>query len=231
MHDLDHISQEFENEFELEGEQEYEYDGALDSQVTDDEDEFEFEFELGDDHESPFTEDQEMELASELLNISSEEELDEFLGKAFKKIGRGFKRVIKSPVFRRIGGVLKKVAKKALPIVGGAAGTFFGGPVGGAIGSKIGGFASRLFEMELEGMSPEDQEFEVARRYVRLVGATAANAAKMQNKNMSPNAIAKNALKEAAKQHAPGLLKKTSAAKDKSGRWTRRGTRIIIYGV
>ena len=72
-----------------------------------------------------------MELAAQLLEITSEEELDQFLGGLFKKVWRGVKKIGKP-----LGGLLKKVAKVALPIAGTAAGTFFGGPVGGMIGGN-----------------------------------------------------------------------------------------------
>src|SRR5438067_1817987 len=69
---------------------------------------------LGEVSVSPLTEAQELELASELLEISSEAELEQFLGGLIKKVG-GF---MKSPIGQALGGVLKNVAKKALPVVG-----------------------------------------------------------------------------------------------------------------
>jgi hypothetical protein len=43
--------------------------------------------------ESLLSEAEELELAAELLEVSSEEEMDQFLGKLFKGIGRGLKKV------------------------------------------------------------------------------------------------------------------------------------------
>ncbi len=55
-----------------------------------------FEFETGEDLsgevESPLDEVEEMELAAELLAVSSEEELDQFLGKFFKRAGKAIKK-------------------------------------------------------------------------------------------------------------------------------------------
>src|SRR5262245_29061506 len=45
---------------------------------------------------SPLTEAQEIELAAELLEISSEQELEQFLGGLFKKVAQGVGSVIKS---------------------------------------------------------------------------------------------------------------------------------------
>ena len=50
---------------------------------------------------------------------------------------------------------MKGVAKKALSMAGKAPGSLFGGPIGGAISGKLGFMTSNLFELELEGLSPE----------------------------------------------------------------------------
>ncbi|MBK6506124.1 MAG: hypothetical protein IPG02_10755 [Ignavibacteria bacterium] len=40
--------------------------------------------------------------------------------------------------------------------------------LGTAIGGALGSAASNMFELELEGLSQEDREFETAKAYVRL---------------------------------------------------------------
>lgn len=241
MHDLDRTMQEmeFEDEFESYDNDEFEFDDEFefeDEFEFDDEDEFEFddEFEFEYDDEisiSPFSEEEEMELATELLSITSEEELDQFLGGLVKKAWRGVKKFGKSKLWKGIKKGLRGVAKVALPVVGKAAGTFFGGPLGGAVGGKLGSWASRLFEMELEGLSPEDQEFEIAKRFVRLAGATAMHAAKAPS-SAPVGKVVKVSIKKAAKKHAPGLLKQPSRLGQKnSGRWRRRGNRIFLFGI
>jgi hypothetical protein len=228
MHDLDRTQAEFEPEEGLEGE--FEPEEGLQGE--------DFEFDAGElgDQESPFSEGEEMELASQLLEISDEAELDQFLGGLIKRAGR----FIKSPVGRALGGLLKGVAKKALPIVGGALGSMVAPGIGTAIGSKLASSAGSMFGLELEGMSQEDQEFEVARRYVRLAGSAAQKAAQAPA-TAAPSAAAKAAVIEAAKQHAPGLLSRiqrpygTPATYGgrlrRSGRWLRRGNKIVLYGV
>src|SRR5690606_32265145 len=107
-------------------------------------DEMEFESESETEFEGELDEIEEMELAADLLAVSSEEELDQFLGKIFKKIGKGIKKVGKGlgRVVRPLGGMLKGIAKKALPFVGGALGSFIPIPgVGTAVGSALGGAA------------------------------------------------------------------------------------------
>jgi uncharacterized protein (DUF697 family) len=160
--------------------------------------------------ESPLSEAQEMELTAELLEISSEEELEEFLGNLFKGVSKAVGGLIRSPVGQQLGGILKGVAKQALPVVGGALGSFVAPGVGTAIGSQLGSMASGLFEMETEGMSQEQAQFEVARRYVRLA-STAASTAAQAPRNVPPARVTRVAITQAARQHAPGLLRGTSA--------------------
>lgn len=148
---------------------------------------------------------EEMELAAELLEIQSEEELEQFIGGLLKKAFRGARSVFRSPVFKVLGRTLKAVAKKALPIVGKVAGSYFG-PIGGMVGGKLGSLASNLFEMEMEGLSQEDREFEIARRFVRFADAAIRNAARAP-RGEAPQAIARTAFTSAAKRFAPGLLR------------------------
>lgn len=236
MHDLDRTLRAMESEDAFES---GEY--GLDPEVFDHEVYGETQW------EGPLSEEEEIDLANELLSLSSEDELDQFLGKVFKKIGRGFKTV-----FKPLGKVLKPLAKTLLPIAGKAAGTFFGGPLGGAIGGKLGSLATNLFEVDFESMDPEVQDLEVARRFVRLA-STAAQKAASAPPTANPVAAARSAVASAARVHAPGLLKRglpgAGAApalagavapscacggrgpQRHQGRWIRRGRQVVILGV
>jgi hypothetical protein len=145
------------------------------------------------------------ELASELLEVRSDQELDHFLGSLFSKVASTVGKVIKSPVGQALGGILKQVAKKALPIAGGALGTFVGGPLGGMVGGKLASMAGDAFGLEVEGLSREDRDFEMARRYVRFASHAAKRAAAAPP-HIDPTTVAKAAVIEAAKKYAPGLL-------------------------
>jgi hypothetical protein len=144
---------------------------------------------------------------------------------------------VKSPTGRALGGILKGAAKKALPVVGGAIGGAIGGSAGGAIGSRLASGAGRLFGLELEGLSPEDQEFEVARQYVRFAGSAAQKAA-LTPPNVPPQEAAKTAAVAAAQQYAPGMIRgkarstpMAAGGQRRTGRWIRRGRNIIIENV
>ncbi|MDX2306442.1 MAG: hypothetical protein NW226_26775 [Microscillaceae bacterium] len=235
MQNYDLNFSEFEDEFVTQGEYEQEYAGEYDF-----ENELEAMFgsemenyENLENYESPFSQEEEMELASELLAVNNEQELEEFMGRLVSRFGK----FARSPIGRKIGGFLKGVARKALPVVGTAAGGFFGGPLGAKIGGKLGGFASRLFEMELEGLSNEDKEFEIARRIVRFVGDTARNIGRIPvNQLVGPRV--KKAIIDSARRNAPGLLRNgyrrgtggTGQKRGHSGRWVRRGNALILYG-
>lgn len=223
MHDIDRTQGEYR-----------EKPGAFES------DSFEFEYEDGGAQvgETPFSEVEEMELAAELLEISDEEELDQFLGDLIKKAGKAIRKFGKSSTGKALGGILKGAAKVALPMLGTAAGTALGGPIGGAIGGNLASGAGKLFGLELEGMSYEDQEFEVAKQFVRFAGDAAQKAAAAPP-TTDPIAAAKSAAVSAAKQHAPGLLRGGSASPTggsrygagHGGRWIRRGRKIVLLGV
>ena len=215
MYDIDQTQMEYEDEYENEFEYEDEYEAG------------------GYEMDNVFDESEEMELASELLTVADDEELEYFLGSLIKKAGRKMGKFVKSKAGRALGKVLKGVAKKALPIAGGALGTFIGGPAGGAIGSKLAGAAGKMFGLELEGLSPEDQEFEVARRVVRLAGNAAKKAA-VAPPSANPVSVAKTAVVKAAKTQAPGLIRPLKPMVKpfmSSGRWVRRGRKIVLMGV
>ncbi len=189
-----------------------------------------------------FSETQEMELASELLEVMSEAELDRFLGNLINRAGGAIGRFVNSPTGQAMGGILKGAAKKALPSLGSAIGGYFGGSSGAQLGSQVASTAGRLFGLELEGLSSEDREFELARRYVRFAGEAMKNLTLNQT-SPDPRTAANAAAIQAAQAFAPGLLQApptvsiptTPSASPlpsgHSGRWIRRGNKIILYGI
>jgi hypothetical protein len=173
----------------------------------------------------------EMELAAELLEVRDEQELDRFLGNLIKKVGSAVGTAVRSPIGRAIGGTLKGVLRTALPVAGGALGTFVGGPLGTAIGSNLASMAGSALGLELEGLSQEDREFEAARQFVRFAGEAVTNVARSSSPD--PVAAAQSATMIAARKYAPGLLRgpglNASARRaGPGGRWVRRGRNILV---
>ncbi len=244
MHDIDRTSiqpyaQVPQGEYEYD--QEYEFDLSPTP------------FGMGGSNGSPFTEAQEMELAAELLGVSNEAEMEQFLEGLFKKAAsfgnkafRTAKRFADSKMGRTLGGIFKGVAAKALPVLGKAAGaalTTYTGPAGPMIGDAGASLVGSALGLELEGLSPEDQEFEVAKQLVRLVGNATQRAADMAS-HIDPVAAAKSAMVAAAKEFAPDLLRPVNgrqAVRDhrsprttgiaNSGTWVRQGNGIVLMGL
>lgn len=217
MHDLDRTTMELSNEgsdFEYESQDEY----------------------RGESPESPFSEEEEAELAAELLEVRDEAELEQFLGGLLKKAKGIAGGILKNPALKPLGGFLKGALKKALPMAGTAFGNMIMPGIGGQIGSKLASSAGSMLGLEFEGASQEDQEFEVAKKLVRMAGTavqTAAQAAPTSN----PQAAARSAVVAAAKAHVPGLLQPSQNGAGvrhrhaRTGRWYRRGSRIVLTGV
>ncbi|RSM87881.1 hypothetical protein DMH04_09140 [Kibdelosporangium aridum] len=159
---------------------------------------------LGGEAAGPLSEQEELEFANRLLEVNSEEELEEFIRDVFKKAVRKAVSFAKSPVGRKLGGALKSVARRALPVVGGAIGSWVAPGVGTAIGTKLGSMASRLFEFENEAAAQE-LEFEMARRVVQISASAARNAA-AAGRGVDPRQAAQRALIAATRRHAPAAL-------------------------
>ena len=176
---------------------------------------------------SLLTEAEEVELAMELMAVTNEAEMEQFLGNVFKKAWSGIKKIAKP-----LGGVLKSVAKTALPFVGSALGSFIPIPgVGTALGGALGTAVSKALELEYGELESEEAEFEMARRFVRIAASAAqqAGAAPQTGDLMS---AANRAVVNAARQHLPGAdLRALGASTDRlSGRWFRQGANIVVVG-
>lgn len=208
-------------------------------EVNDESDSFEFP-EMQDESsvqgESVFSEDEVEELAASLLEINDEQELDQFIGGLLKKARRFVGGALKSPLLRPLGGFIKGAIKKALPIAGGALGNMVLPGLGGQVGSRLASGAGSLLGLEFENLAPEDQEFEVAKRLVQMAG-TAVQSAAQSPASGDPHTAAQAAVTAAARTHVPGLIqapshsRRGSGQRARSGRWYRRGARIILVGV
>lgn len=174
---------------------------------------------------APFGEAEEMELAMELMSVSSEADMDRFLGKVFRKVWKGVKKV-GAVVARPLGSALKGVAKAALPFVGGALGSFIPIPgVGTAIGKMAGSALASALEVEMEaglaGAGRDEQEVEMALRFVRLVGSAAERAARAAP-GQAPDDVVRSALEGALHTHLRTLPQPVI------GRWRQR--RMALRG-
>jgi len=185
--------------------------------------------------EAVFSEADEMEHAASLLEAASEAELDRFLGDLIDQAGRAIGSVARSPAKDTLAGILKAAAKRTLPVVARAVGQRLGGTSDADIGAQVVRAAGKYFGLELEGLSPEDQEFEAAKRFVRFAGEAAKNALAAPAGMPTEAAAAR-----AAHHYAPGLLSNIPGPRPADpgarhttalgGRWVRRGQAIIVVG-
>jgi hypothetical protein len=182
------------------------------------------------------SETEEMELASELLDVGNERQFDRFLGDLVDKIGKGAGSALHSPAARSIGDILKGVVTSAIP----------GGVVDAGLGNTLASMAEKTFGLELEGLSHEDREFEAARRYVRFAGNAIGRTARMP-RGSNPTKAARQAAAQAARRYAPGLARRYAQGQAQSGaqgsapfpqlvvngphqrgQWYRNGRNVII---
>jgi hypothetical protein len=181
----------------------------------------------------------EADLAAELLEVQNDEELDYFFGKILK----GASRFLRTPAGKFLKGALRTVAKKALPIAGSALGNMVVPGLGGVIGGKLAGGLGSALGLEAEGLTQDEVDMEVAKRVVRTArqagAALARNPAAVEN----PRAAVQSALLGALRRNLPGLVNAAasgvasglaaggvSTGGRRSGRWYRRGNRIVLVG-
>lgn len=256
MHDIDRTTQEFEStmhqmqpemfefetdEFENDETDEWEFEASDHEAFGNEEFESDETYEMyeSDEMETSSDETLEFELASEMLEITNEYELDQFLGKALRRASQLARKGLSSQLGSSLGSILKPLAKAALPQLTALAGTAIGGPLGGMVAKRLSSAAGNLFGLELEGLSNEDREFEVARRFVNLTKESTKQALNA-NPAANPRAVAKAAVALAARQIKPRRRRthlsstynnQVPAGSHFRGTWVRRGRRIILYGV
>jgi hypothetical protein len=180
-------------------------------------------------------------LAADLLNVKSEQELEYFLGDVISGAANAVGKFISSPTGQALGSGLKDVARTLLPVAGQALGDYVGGATGGQIGQTLGSAVAGSFEM-----ASEEQEWEAANTFVKIASDAAKKAAEMPQGG-DPHAIAQKAIVEATKIHAPGLVPHLTGEghcgcascrhheghhhRRHSGHWYRHGNRIVVEGV
>jgi hypothetical protein len=200
----------------------------------------EFELEYESSESSELSEQEELELAMELLSVNNEYEMEQFLGNLVRGIGRGFKSVGRIAL-----PALKSMAKVALPIAGRALGSFIPIPgVGTMIGGALGRAAADALELEYTGMDPRQADIEKARRIVRVLRSAIRNLSQTLG-SAPPEAAVRVALASAVRRNIPGAslsalgaaqpaeleLSPAAAVASTSGRWWRRGNTIVLDGV
>jgi hypothetical protein len=133
-----------------------------------------------------------IELAARLLDATSEAGLERFLGRLVAETARDAGGRIPTATGRALVTVFAKTAERTLPTLTNALGV---GPAAET--------AARVYGVELEGMSAEDRDWEIARQFVRFAQAASALAARTRASHL---AAVDAAVASAAQRFAPGLL-------------------------
>lgn len=150
-------------------------------------------------------------LAAELLNAASGQHLAATLARMVRAHARP---AASGPAVTELVNLLRTAARQSLPPVGGAtarpASTTY---------KRMG----RFFGIELEGLTPEDQEYELVRRFAQLTREAARHLSRAPA-GLPPASAARWAAGRAARHLAPGwaqVLGATRALPSASaGRWS-----------
>jgi uncharacterized protein (DUF697 family) len=150
----------------------------------------------------------EAQLASRLLEITGEDELENFLGNIVNLVGRavgGIKDFARSSVGRAVVQAVAPLAKSVLPMAGAAIGSAIAPGIGTGLGRALGTAASSIFEVgEAVG---EQTEYELARRVVQLTSAAARSAA-LAPPGAPPEVVGELAVFHEARHFAPGFYRR-----------------------
>jgi len=144
-------------------------------------------------------------LASQLLEVASEAELEHVLRDLSTKARRGIEPAA-SDAAEPLAGLLKTVTKKALPPIATAVGGSNVGRVRDATAEKLGSLLDQALRAKVAGMPIADpdlkkcrQLFERYRQFVRLAGK-ATRAAAAAPSGVTPVAVARQVLSESARK-------------------------------
>ena len=152
----------------------------------------------------PFSDSEERMLASQLLEVASEAELEQVLRNLASKARRGVEP-IRPTAAGPVEGLLKTVSKNALPSLAAAVGATSGGPERDASAGTLGSLLDQALRARAGRMTAADpdlqkcrQLFERYRRFVRVAG-TATRAAAAAPPGVAPVAVAQKVIGDAAR--------------------------------
>jgi hypothetical protein len=199
---------------------------------------YEAEGDFGESGEGPIgselTETQELALAGEVLEISSEAELEEFLGDLWDRTKAAASNLYNSSAVQTALPYVKAVGAKVLPVAAGKLADAAWKGSGDYVKAGTGALIDQWLKDELEGLSAEDRELALARRYIRFAHDALLRAARTPERVPAPVA-GQVAVRDAARSHIPGVVPflpqlngGSPADEPAAGRWVRHGSTIVI---
>jgi len=149
---------------------------------------------------------QEIELATELMELRDEVDLHRFVGGLVRGTARAMGRGRGFPAAEAIQRLLISMLRQAIPRQRSSAATI----IAPTLGDRLVNIQDHSLGLELEGLSEEDRQFETARQIVRFASDAAEGA--LTPSVMDPAVAARAAALAAARRHAPGLVASSQAA-------------------
>jgi hypothetical protein len=143
-----------------------------------------------------------VELAAGLLDVTNQSELEGFLGGLVAETARKAGGRLPADTKRTLVAVLGRTAERTLPTLTTALGDRLEPAGAGPSATET---AARVYGLELEGMSPEDRDFEIARQFLRYAQAATVRAASATAPAPAA-AVVDAAVAAAGREFAPGLL-------------------------
>ncbi|SFU62421.1 hypothetical protein [Pseudoduganella namucuonensis] len=153
----------------------------------------------------------EMEHGAALLEAGAGPALGRFLARLVAGAGPAGRAALRGPLGAALLPALDRAARAALP----------------RDMADLKRKAATIFGLELEGLSPEDKEFALARQVTRLLRAV-VDGALAPGGAADPATRVQAALVLAARRHAPGLLRQGLEARPRGGAWRREGGRLVV---
>lgn len=155
-------------------------------------------------------ESQEIELSAALLEVVNHEQLDCLLRRVVEEADVVIGALLAPSVKQALVDLLTHVLGQITSATNRRTVTITGASLGKRIGAALAALAGQVLGIELEGLSPEDREFEAGKQFIRFGAETARNAIEGAS-GTSPADLAHAAAVEAAQIFAPGLALARSA--------------------
>ena len=229
------LAMEYESEVDDSEDSDPEWEGVDDAETGD---EFAYEYEYGASSELEADGAQDA-LAYELMTVSDEAEMEEFLGKLMGAASRRLKKLGRRALPKLLPllkGPARGLLALAMPLLGSAAGSVVPGAgtlIGGMAGQKLG----QLLGGEMEDASDDEAKVELSRKLVNTVTDAVNRAVEDPTSAAQPVAAARDALVGAMQANLPSGVREAMSKRrgahggGRSGRWIRSGRKIILLGV
>ena len=147
-----------------------------------------------------------MMLAAELLESDTESEFEAGIRTLIRRAGASVGHLVDAPTGAALTRLLRRAARMSMPGLPSLPRRMAGIDHGAALAAAPKLPSGAFFGLALEGLSPEDQEFEAAKAFVMFAGDAARNAA-LSPLRLPAASIARVAADKAAQRHAPGWLR------------------------